>query len=78
MDIFSELNDFLEENEFSQTTVKQSIISDFHDFSQWFDNYFPEDTTTQVDIITFHSLKHPPIIIRVDRSIGWPVKWPQI
>ncbi|XP_078495374.1 SCAN domain-containing protein 3-like [Ciona intestinalis] len=47
MDMFSELNDFLEENEFSQNIVKQSTISHLYNLSQWFDKYFPEDTTPQ-------------------------------
>jgi len=47
MDMFSELSDFLEENEFF---VKQSLISHLHVRSQWFDKYFPEGTsTTPVD-----------------------------
>ena len=45
--MFSELSDFLEENEFF---VKQSLISHLHVRSQWFDKYFPEGTsTTPVD-----------------------------
>ena len=44
MDMFSELNDFLEENESSQNIVKQSILNHPQDLTQWFDKYFPEDT----------------------------------
>ena len=47
MDMFSELNDFLEENELSQNIVKQSILNHLQDLSQWFDKYFPEDTDPQ-------------------------------
>ena len=46
MDMFSELNDFLE-NELSQNTVKQSILNHLQDLTQWFDKYFPEDTDLQ-------------------------------
>jgi len=64
--VFSELSDFLEENEFSQNIVKQSINSHLHDPSQWFDKYFPEDTTPPLDIITPHNIKYPPSVIRFD------------
>ena len=47
MDMFSELNDYLEENKFNQKYVKQSVISHLRNLSQWFDKYFPEDTTPQ-------------------------------
>jgi len=66
MDMFSELSDFLEENEFCQNMVKQSINSHLHDLSQWFDTYFPEDTTPPPDIITLHSIRYPPSVIRFD------------
>jgi len=65
MDMFSELSDFLEENEFSQNIVKQFINSHLHDLSQWFDKYLPEDTT-QLDVITLHNIKYPPSVIRFD------------
>jgi len=61
MNMLTELCDFLEENELSQNIVKQSIISHLHDLSQWFDEYFPEDTTP-LDIITLHNIKSPPSI----------------
>ena len=47
MNMFSELNDFLEENELSQNIVKQSILNHLQDLTQWFDKYFPEDTDPQ-------------------------------
>ena len=47
MDMFSELNDFLKENELSQNVVKQSILNHLQDLTQWFDKYFPEDTDPQ-------------------------------
>ena len=47
MDIFSELKDYFEENEFNQRNVKQSVISHLRNLSQYFDKYFPEDTTLQ-------------------------------
>ena len=47
MDMFSDLNDFLEENELSQNIVKQSILNNLQDLTQWFDKYFPEDTDPQ-------------------------------
>ena len=47
MDMFSDLNDFLEENELSQNIVKQSILNHLQNFTQWFDKYFPEDTHPQ-------------------------------
>ena len=47
MNMFSELNDFLEENEFSQNIVKQSNLNHLQNLSQWFDKYFPEDTDLQ-------------------------------
>ena len=47
MDMFSELNDFLKENELSQNTVKQSILNHLQNLTQWFDKYFPEDTDLQ-------------------------------
>ena len=47
MNLFSELNDNLEEDEFSQNIVKQSIISHLHNLPQRFDKYFPEDTAPQ-------------------------------
>ena len=68
MDMFSELSDFLEENEFSQNIVKQSIIRHLHELAQWFNNYFTEDTTP-ADIVTLRIIKYPPFI-RFDRSIG--------
>ena len=46
MNIFSELNDYLQENEFNQRNVKQSIISHLRSLSQWFDKYFPKDITS--------------------------------
>ena len=48
MDMSSELNDYLEENKFNQKYVKQSVISHLCNLSQWFDKYFPEDTTPAV------------------------------
>ena len=45
--MFSELNDYLKENKFNQKNVKQSVISHLRNLSQWFDKYFPEDTTPQ-------------------------------
>ena len=45
MDMFSELNDYLEENEFNQRNVKQSVISHLPNLFQCFDKYFPEDIT---------------------------------
>ena len=42
--MFSELNDYLEENKFNQKNVKQSVISHLRNLSQWLDKYFPEDT----------------------------------
>ena len=47
MDMFSELNDFHEENKLSQNIVKQSILNHLQDLTQWFDKYFPEDTDPQ-------------------------------
>ena len=47
MDMFSELNDYLEENKFNQKNAKQCVISLLRNLSQWFDKYFPEDTTPQ-------------------------------
>ena len=47
MDIFSELNDFLEENKLSQNIIKQSIPNHLQDLTQWFDKYFPENTDPQ-------------------------------
>ena len=47
MDMFSDLNDFLEENELSQNIVKQSILNHLQDLTQWFDKYFPEDAILQ-------------------------------
>ena len=47
MDMFSELKDRLEENEFSQNIVKQSLINHLYNFSQWLDKYFSKDTTPQ-------------------------------
>ena len=47
IDMFSDLNDFLEENELSQNIVKQSILNHLHDLTQCFDKYFPEDTNPQ-------------------------------
>ena len=47
MDMFSELNNFLEENKLSQNIVKQSILNHLQDLSQWFDKYFPEDIDPQ-------------------------------
>ena len=45
--MFSELNDFLEENELSQNIVKQSILNHLQDLTQWFDKCFPEETDPQ-------------------------------
>ena len=45
--MFSELNDFLKENELSQNIVKQSIFDHLQDLTQWFDKYFSEDTDPQ-------------------------------
>ena len=47
MDMFSDLNDFLEENELSRNVMKQSFLNHLQDLSQWFDKYFPEDTDPQ-------------------------------
>ena len=47
MDMFSELNDFLKENELSQNIVKQSIFDHLQDLTQWFDKYFSEDIDPQ-------------------------------
>ena len=47
MDMFFKLDDYLEENEFNQRNVKQSVISHLPNLSQWFDKYFPEDITPQ-------------------------------
>ena len=47
MDLFSELNDYLKENEFNQRNVKQFVINHLRNLSQWFDEYFPEDITPQ-------------------------------
>ena len=47
MNMFSELNDYLEENEFNQRNVKQSLISHLHNLSQCFDKYFPENIAPQ-------------------------------
>ena len=63
MDMFSELNDFLEENELSQNIVKQSILNHFQDLTQWFDKYFPEDTDPQkydciLSPFTVSSMRH--------------------
>ncbi|XP_076823229.1 zinc finger BED domain-containing protein 5-like [Clavelina lepadiformis] len=65
MDMFSELNDFFEKNEFSQNIGKQSIISHLHNLSQWFDKYFPEDTTPQQHdwILAYHSSLHQKLTI---------------
>ena len=38
---------FSQLNEFNQKNVKQSVISHLRNLSQWFDEYFPEDTTPQ-------------------------------
>ena len=46
MDMFFDLNDFLEENELSQNIVKQSLLNHVQ-VQQWFDKYFPEDTDPQ-------------------------------
>ena len=40
MDMFSEINDYLEENKFNEKNVKQSVISHLRNLSQWFDKYF--------------------------------------
>ena len=45
--MFSDLNDFLEENELSQNIVKQSILNHLQDLTQWVNKYFPEDTDPQ-------------------------------
>ena len=47
MDMFSELNYYLEENEFNQRNVMRSVISHLRNLSRWFDKYFPEDITPQ-------------------------------
>ena len=41
MDVFSELNDYLEENEFNQRNVKQSLISHLHNLNV-LTNIFPK------------------------------------
>ena len=41
MDMFSELNDYLEENEFNQRNVKQSLISHLHNLNV-LTNIFPK------------------------------------
>ena len=60
--MFSELKDFLKENELSQNIVKQSILNQLQDLSQWFDKYFPEDTMQKYDWIlspfTASSMRH--------------------
>ena len=45
--MFSELNDYLEENKFNQKNVKQSVISHLRNLSQRFNKYFPKVTTPQ-------------------------------
>ena len=45
--MFFELNDYLEENEFNQRKVKQSLISHLRNLSRCFDEYFPENITLQ-------------------------------
>ena len=55
--MFSELNGYLEESEFNQRNVKQSIISHLRNLSQWFDKSFPEDITPQNHDNTFHNIK---------------------
>ena len=47
MDMFSELNDFLKENELSQNTIRRSILNHLQDLTQWFDKYFSEDADPQ-------------------------------
>ena len=47
MDMFTKLNDYLEENKFNQKNMKQSLISHLRNLSQWFDKYFPKNTTPQ-------------------------------
>ena len=47
MDMFSDLNDFLEENELNQNIVKQSILNHLQDLTQWFDKYFPKNTNPE-------------------------------
>ena len=47
MDMFSDLNDFLEENELNQNIVKQSIVNHLQDLTQWFDKYFPTNTNPE-------------------------------
>ena len=51
LDMFSKLNDFLEENKLSRSIVKQSIFNHLQDLTQWFDKYFPEDTDLQKYIV---------------------------
>ena len=63
MDMFSDLNDFLEENELNQNIVKQSILNHLQDLTQWFDKYFPEDTDPQkydwiLSLFTVSSTRH--------------------
>ena len=50
---------FSKKNELSQNIVKQSILNQLQDLSQWFDKYFPEDTDPQkYDWITASSTRH--------------------
>ena len=68
MEMFSEQNDFLEENELSQNTVKQSILNHLQDLTQWLDKYFPEETDPKIrlDIITLHRIKYTPSLSKID------------
>ena len=52
--MFSDLNDFLEENELSQNIVKQSILNNLQDLTLWFDKSFPEDTIRKNTIGYYH------------------------
>ena len=47
MDMFSELNNYFEENEFNQRNVKQSVISYLRNLSPYFEKYFPKDIIPQ-------------------------------
>ena len=63
MNMFSELNDFLEENKLSQNIIKQPILNHLQNLTQWFDKYFPEDTDPQkygwiLSLFTVSSTRH--------------------
>ena len=73
MDVFSELNGYLDENKFNQKNVKQSVISHLRNLFQWFDKYFSEDTTPQqhgriLSLFTISNTHHlsPDMIEAVD------------